>query len=363
MWRKPLHGASSRPKYLLDDVFRRRVEQAGNSCSRKRRSRIRFDKKRPPATIPRDSGYSGRPGETYSRTPIASAQDANRSKQEIEQELDAMQQIGVKWIRSIWRWDKIEWNQGKTGLRLLGLCCRRSLEAGHSLRAMSETPRRVGLPPRRKVTREYHSYPPKKGRLGNLRVPDGETTSSLASSIGKPGNETERPCIGWERFEDLCELQKTALPRGKTSRPLMQDPARGVFPGPGLATWISSYDWGAKDCFDVVSIHPLFGQEGEPRQRRLRNQGPSVWYWPSTAAKIDRSGFTEIGWPDDLAPGMDANRRAETIDGALFPSLPRIGGRRSSGSRSTPGVGGFPPPRPRRTHQHPEREADMHPRV
>ena len=56
---------------------------------------------------------------TYSRNHLNSPEQYNKSSEQIIGELDLMQEAGVKWVRSIWRWDKIEWTKGNPDYEFL----------------------------------------------------------------------------------------------------------------------------------------------------------------------------------------------------------------------------------------------------
>lgn len=305
MWRKPYVGFEP-SKYLLDDVSV--VALSGPELVQPKAAVSHSFDKSDPRDDPSRFGVFWTPWRTYSRTPIASAQDANRSRQEIEQELDAMRQIGVKWIRSIWRWDKIEWNQGKPDYGFLDYVVEEAWKRGiRFVPCLNTAPRWASTAP--EGCAEYHSYPPKTAHWETFVY---QMVSHFKSRIKYWETWNEPNGLYWlGTVEDLCELQKTAYRAAKRADPQCKI-LLGAFSGAGFGYMDQLLRLGAKDCFDVVSIHPYSGKK--------ENLDNAVYGTNAVRLVLAQYGcedrpiwFTEIGWPDDLAPGMHAKRRAELL--------------------------------------------------
>ena len=305
MWRKPYAGFEP-SKYLLDDVSV--VALSGPKPVQPKATVVHsFDK-----NDPRDNssrfGVFWTPWKAYSRTPLTTPQDGDRSRQEIEQELDAMQQIGVKWIRSIWRWDKIEWNQGKPDYAFLDYVVEEAWKRGiRFVPCLNTSPRWASTAPEGNA--EYHSYPPKTAAWENSVY---ELVNHFKPRIKYWETWNEPNGLYWlGTVEDFCELHKAAYRSAKKADPQCRI-LLGAFSGSGLGYMDQLLRLGAKDYFDLVSIHPYSGKQENVNNAARATRGIRLLL--AEYGCEDRPiWFTEIGWPTDMAPDMGTSHRAELL--------------------------------------------------
>ena len=305
MWRKP-YAEFEPTQYLLDDVSVVALS-APMSVLPKAAVAHSFDKNDPRDNASR-FGIYWTPWKAYSRSKLATPQEGNRSRQEIRQELDAMQQIGVTWIRSIWRWDKIEWRSGKPDYAFLDEVVEEAWKRGiRFVPCLSTSPRWASTAPEGEA--EYHSYPPK---MADWERFVSETVSHFKPRIKYWETWNEPNGLYWlGTIEDFYALHQAAYRAAKRADPHCRI-LLGAFAGSGLGYLDQLLRLGAKDDFDIVSIHPYSGvkenfDNADYGTRSLRLllaeygcEDRPIW-------------FTEIGWPTDMAPDMSAARRAELL--------------------------------------------------
>lgn len=305
MWRKP-YTDFEKCKYLLDDVSVI-VLSGPKPVQPQAAVKHSFD-----PNDPRDDssrfGVYWTPWKAYSRTSLTTPLEGDRSRQEIGQELDAMQQLGVKWIRSIWRWDKIEWNQGKPNYAFLDYVVEEAWKRGlRFVPCLNTSPRWASTAPEGHA--EYHSYPPKMADWGNFVY---ETINHFKPRIKYWETWNEPNGLYWlGSVEAFCELQKTAYRSAKRADPQCRI-LLGAFSGSGLGYMDQLLRQGAKDYFDLVSVHPYSG--------KMENLNNAAFGTRSIRLLLAEYGcedrpiwFTEIGWPTDMVPDMSTSRRAELL--------------------------------------------------
>lgn len=305
MWRKP-YTRFEASQYLLDDVSI--VALSGPKFVQPQAAVVHSFDKNDPRDDPSRFGVYWTPWRAYSRTPLKTPQDGDRSRHEIEQELDAMQEIGVKWIRSIWRWDKIEWNQGQPDYAFLDYVVEAAWQRGiRFVPCLNTLPRWASTAPESDA--EYHSHPPRLPAWEHFVY---ETVHHFKPRIKYWETWNEPNGQYWlGTVADFYELQKAAYCSAKKADPQCRI-LLGAFSGSGLGYMDQLLRLGSKDYFDLVSIHPYSG-----KQENLDN---AVRATKSVRLLLAEYGcedrpiwFTEIGWPSDLAPDMSTARRAELL--------------------------------------------------
>jgi hypothetical protein len=305
MWRKP--STRFEPShYLLDDVSI--VALSGPKSAEPQAAVVHSFDTNDPRDNPSRLGVYWTPWKAYSRTPLKTPRDGDRSRQEIGQELDAMREIGVKWIRSIWRWDKIEWNEGKPDYAFLDYVVEAAWQRGiRFVPCLNTTPRWASTAPEGDA--EYPSHPP---RLAAWERFVYETVRHFKPRIKYWETWNEPNGLYWlGSVADFYELHKAAYGSARKADPQCRI-LLGAFSGSGLGYMDQLLRLGIKDYFDLVSIHPYSG-----RQENLDN---AVRATRSVRLLLAEYGcedrpiwFTEIGWPTDLAPDTLAARRAELL--------------------------------------------------
>jgi hypothetical protein len=289
-------------EYLLDDVSLE-VLQSGKTVEPKRLvtpSFVSDDVRDEPSRY----GVYWTPWRTYAGTPLNSAHDHDKTRDEICQELDLMQRIGVKWIRSIWRWDKIEWNKGEYDYTLLDYVVTEAWKRDiRVVPALISSPRWASTAPRDEPA--FRVYPP------NLM--DWE------AFVYDIVNHFQRHIKYWEVWnepnifnrwngtvEDYFRLQKTAFMAARRADPRSKI-LLGAFSGSGAVYLDQLLRLGAKDYFDILSCHPYPRSDGldkiEYIVRGLRLvladhgcEDRPIW-------------FTEVGWTAEDVGGSDKRMR------------------------------------------------------
>ncbi len=319
LWREPFTGFEA-SRYLLDDI---KVEalrgpvfapvQAVSNIT----VRHSFDKD-DPRDDPSRFGVFWTPWRTYCRVPLKSPREFDRPSQEIDEELDAMRDAGVRWIRSIWRWDKIEWESGKPDYAFLDDVVERAWKRGiRFVPCLNTTPRWASTAPAEEE--EFRCYPPDQAAWSNFVF---QTVSHFKGRVKYWETWNEPNHVYWlGPAEAFCRHHQTAYRAAKVADPLCQI-LLGAFAGSGVSFLDQLLSMGIKDTFDVVSFHPYSFQKED-----VANADRSTEDVLRVLAEYGCEGrpvwFTEIGWPEDLAPGKGAARRAELLTllyGHPFPA-------------------------------------------
>ena len=308
-WLKPFAGFVE-SRYRLDDIS---IEALSGPVFAPARPAVAkavkhsFDK-----ADPRDDssrfGVFWTPWRTYCRVPLQTPRDFDRPSQEIDEELDAMHEAGVRWIRSIWRWDKIEWEAGKPDYAFLDDVVERAWKRGiRFVPCLNTTPRWASTAPAGEA--DFRCYPPDLAAWSNVVF---QTVTHFKGRI-KYWETWNEPNIGYwlGTAEEFCRHHQTAYRAAKAADPQCKI-LLGAFAGSGAGFLDQLLSMGVKDCFDVVSFHPY--------SVKIEDVSPAESMTEDVLRVLSAYGcedrpvwFTEIGWPGDLAPGMGAARRAELL--------------------------------------------------
>ncbi len=318
-WRKPFAGFVE-SRYLLDDIT---VEALSGPVFAPARPAVAkavkhsFDKD-DPRDDPSRFGVFWTPWRTYCRVPLKTPREFDRPVQEIDEELDAMQEAGVRWIRSIWRWDKIEWERGKPDYAFLDDVVERAWKRGiRFVPCLNTSPRWASTAPAGEA--EFRSYPPDLVAWSNFVF---QTVSHFKPRIKYWETWNEPNHWYWlGTAEEFCRHHRTAYLAAKEADPKCQI-LLGAFAGSGASFLDQILSMGIKDTFDVVSFHPYSGQKEDVANADRATE--DVLRVLSEYGCEDRPvWFTEIGWPEDLASGKAAARKAELLTllyGHPFPA-------------------------------------------
>ena len=309
-WRKPC-GDFELSHYLVDDisiaVLDIEIEPAKQPRKVVEHSFDAGDVRDNPSPF----GVYWTPWKAYSRTPLKSPQDLNRSKEEIEHDLDLMKQAGVKWIRSIWRWDKIEWNKGAPDYSFLDYVVEEALKRDiRILPGLYHTPRWTSTAP--EDNDEYYAFPPQMDdwdRFVYELVAHFRTKIKYWEIWNEPNHWFGYYWQG--TIEEFCELQKVAYRAAKRADPGCKV-LIGSFSDSGFGDLYRLLQMGAGEYFDIVSIHPYSN-----KNLNIDNAIHSVKAVRLALAQFDCEDkpiwFTEIGWPGDLAPSVSDQQRTEMM--------------------------------------------------
>ena len=238
-------------EYLLDDISME-VLEPGNPAAPKLPVTHSFVK-----GDPRDEaspyGVFWTAWKTYCRTPISDPHGYDKTHDEIRRELDLMQRIGVKWIRSIWRWDKLEWERGELDFALLDFVVteawRRDIRI---VPALTTPPRWASTAP--EDDPDYNIYPPKTDdwKTFVFRTVEHFKEHVKYWEIWNEPNVLDR----WNgTVEDYFQLQKTAFLAARRADPKCKL-LMGSFSGAPAHYLDGLLRLGAKDYFDILSYHP-----------------------------------------------------------------------------------------------------------
>ncbi|HNX33890.1 MAG TPA: beta-galactosidase [Kiritimatiellia bacterium] len=318
-WRKSFAGFEE-SRYLLDDIS---IEALSGPVFAPARSAVAkavkhsFDKA-DPRDDPSRFGVFWTPWRTYCRVPLKTPREFDRPSQEMDEELDAMRDAGVRWIRSIWRWDKIEWEAGKPDYAFLDDVVERAWKRGiRFVPCLNTTPRWASTAPADDP--DFRCYPPELTAWSNFVF---QTVSHFKGRIKYWETWNEPNHVYWSgTVDEFCRHHQTAYRAAKAADPQCQI-LLGAFAGSGAVFLDQLLSMGVKDYFDVVSFHPYSGQKEsiDPAERMTAH----VLRVLSEYGCEDRPvWFTEIGWPGDLAPGIGAARQAELLTllyGHAFPA-------------------------------------------
>jgi len=274
------------------------------------------------ADDPRDNrspyGVYWTPWRTYCGTPLTAAHEFDKTHEEICRDLDLMQRIGVRWIRSVWRWDKIEWQQGQFDYALLDFVVaeawRRQIRI---VPALATPPRWASTAPRDEPS--FHIYPP---QLPAWETFVEQTVRHFHTRI-KYWEVWNEPNImhRWSgTAEDYFRLVRATSTTARRADPTAQI-LIGALAQSGFAFLDQLLAMGAKDYFQVVSCHPYPHKDGQPRIEALVERLRLVL---ADYGCEDRSiWFTEVGWKAaDVGGSAERIRRlrafyAQPFDGAV----------------------------------------------
>ena len=283
-------------EYLLDDVSME-VLEAGKPVEPKLPVVPSFVK-----DDPRDDaspyGVFWTPWRTFCRTAISGPRDYDKTTDEIRQELDLMQRIGVKWIRSMWRWDKLEWSQGEFDFALLDFVVAEAWKRDiRIVPAFATCPRWASTAPEGEP--DFRIYPPKWKDWENFvfRTVDHFKGHVKYWEVWNEPNILNR----WNgTIEDYFQLQKATFIAARRADPQCKL-LMGAFSQAPAYYLDALLRLGAKDYFDVLSCHPYPRKDGlakvDYQVRRIRAvladygcEDRPIW-------------FTEIGCKAESAGG------------------------------------------------------------
>jgi hypothetical protein len=293
-------------RYLVDDISIK-VLSTSEIVQPKEGVTHSFDSN-DPRDNPSKFGVYWTPWRAYCRTSIKSPVDYNRSKQEIEQELDYMKQAGVKWIRSIWRWDKIEWNKGQADYAFLDYVVEEAWKRDiRFVPCLHTVPRWASIAPT--GNSEYYSFPPNMDDWDNFVY---QMVNHFKHRIKYWETWNEPNCTYWlGTLGDYFELQKTAYLAAKRADPRCKI-LIGAFNLGGFGYLDQLLHLGAKDYFDIISFHPY--------PVTFEKLDGAIYYIKAMRLVLAQYGcegrpmwFTEMGWPESLLPKDSDQQRAELL--------------------------------------------------
>ena len=303
MWKKPYTGFVP-SCYLIDDIS---IAVLGKSeiASPKDIVTHSFDGN-DPRDNPSKFGVYWTPWRTWCRTSINSPEDYNRSNQESEQQLDLMKQAGIKWIRSIWRWDKIEWNMMQPDYTFLDYVVEEAWKRDiRFVPCLHTVPRWASTAST--GNSEYNCFPPHMEYWDNFVY---NIVNHFKHRIKYWETWNEPNYYYWlGTSEDYFELQKTAYLAAKRADPQSKI-LIGAYAIAGAGHLDQLLQLGAKDYFDLVSIHPY------PPKDASVNYNSFLAYQVRTMRMVmaqygceDRPiWFTEVRYVTD-----DKNKEAEML--------------------------------------------------
>jgi hypothetical protein len=170
-----------------------------------------------------------------------------------------MQQIGVKWIRSVWRWDKLEWKQGEFDFALLDFVVEEAWRRDIRMApALATPPRWASIAP--EGDPEFQIYPPKMKAWDALvfHAVDHFKERVKYWEVWNEPNVYHR----WNgTIEDYFQLQKTAFQAARRADPRSKL-LMGSFAGAPAYYLDGLLRLGARDYFDVLSYHPYPRKHG-----------------------------------------------------------------------------------------------------
>ncbi len=302
MQQKPYTGFIP-SRYLVDDVSIK-VLSTSEIVQPKEGVTHSFDNS-DPRDNPSKFGVFWTPWRTYSRNRLQSPLDYDRSKLEIEQELDLMKQAGVKWIRSIWRWDKIEWNKGQPDYAFLDYVVEEAWKRDiRFVPCLNTAPKWASTAP---GNNEYYSFPPKMDDWDNF-VYQIVTHFKHRIKYWETWNESNH----WYwlgTLEDYFELQKTAYLAANRADPKCKI-LIGAYAGGGFGHLDQLLQLGAKDYFDIISFHPYPGTS-EKVNGAIYHINAMRMVLAQYGCEDRPMWFTEMGWPESALSSNQ--RRAELL--------------------------------------------------
>jgi len=310
-WTKPI-AVPSDTEYLLDDISVE-ILKAGKTAAPKRPVTPSFvlgDARDNPSLY----GVFWTPWRTYCGVPISTPHDYDKTHDEIRQELDLMQRIGVKWVRSIWRWDKMEWSKGQFEHALLDFVVAEAWKRDiRIVPALATTPRWTSTAPPDEPA--FRIYPP--------RLADWETF------VHHIVNHFKQQIKYWEVWnepnvfsrwhgtvEDYFHLQRATFRSARRADPSSKI-LLGAFAQSGHAYLDQLLRLGAKDYFDILSCHPYPGKGGTDKIEYMVDRLRLVL---ADHGCEDRPiWFTEVGWKDeDAGSAAERNRWVNNLYGRSF---------------------------------------------
>jgi len=309
-WKKPMENFEA-THYLIDNISIVVLDKEIHKMKEPREiTSHSFD-----ANDVRDNdskfGIYWTPWSTFCRNILKTPQDANKSKEQIIKELDLMQEVGIKWIRSIWRWDKIEWEKGKPDYEFLDFVVEEAWKRDiRFLVGLYNTPSWTSTAPAGYA--EYYSFPPKMNDWDNFvyHLVDHFKSKIKYWEIWNEPNHW----FGyyWQGTTgDFFELQKVAYQAAKKADPTCMM-LIGSFSDSGSGMLSHLLKMGIKDYFDIVSIHPYSNDK-----LNIDNAIYAVKAVRLILAQYEYDDkpiwFTEIGWPGDLASSVTDAQRADML--------------------------------------------------
>ncbi len=308
-WRKPFSGFVP-SRYLLDDIAVEALSGPVFPPARPAASKPvkpSFDEN-DPRDDPSRFGVFWTPWRTYCRVPLKSPREFDRPSQEIDEELDTMREAGVRWIRSVWRWDKIEWEAGQRDYAFLDDVVERAWKRGiRFVPCLHTVPRWASTAPAGNP--DFRCFPPDLTGWSNFVF---QTVSHFKGRVKywETWNEPNH----WYWFgtvEDFYQHHQTAYRAAKAADPQCKI-LLGAFAHSGASFLKQLLEMGALDFFDIVSFHPYSG-EGEDISPADRMTREILRVLTDYGCEDRPIWFTETGWPEDLAPSKTAQRRAELL--------------------------------------------------
>jgi len=311
-WKKPTEDFVA-ANYLIDDITLAVLDTEINEMKKARDNVSHsFDE-----SDVRDNhsrfGVYWTPWKAYSKFSHNTPEDYNKSKEEIEQELDLMQETGVKWVRSVWRWDKIEWTKGNPDYEFLDYVVEEAWKRDiRILAGLFYTPNWASTAPA--GYSDYCTFPPNMDDWESFVY---NLVSHFKSKIKywEIWNEPNQ----WNSYywqgtaNDFLELQKVGYNAAKNA-----DPDCGIlfgaFAGSGFGDLYKLLELGIKDYFDILSIHPYSASS----DLNVDNAVYAVKVVRLALAQYECENkpiwFTEIGWPkSSSASDISDSQRAEML--------------------------------------------------
>ena len=255
--RWPADADVKNTEYLLDDISMT-VLEAGKPAIPARPIVPSFEKD-DPRDEPSPYGVFWTAWKTYCRTPISEPHQYDKTRDEIRRELDLVQQIGVKWIRTIWRWDKLEWERGKFDFALLDFVVAEAWRRDIRIVPALTTPPRWASPAPQDDD-EYNIYPP---NMADWEAFVFHTVDHFKERV-KYWEIWNEPNIQdrWNgSIEDYFQLQKAAFLAARRADPRSKL-LMGSFSGAPAYHLDALLRLGAGDYFDVLSYHPYPRKHG-----------------------------------------------------------------------------------------------------
>ncbi|MCX7885681.1 MAG: beta-galactosidase [Verrucomicrobiae bacterium] len=282
--------AKRNAKYLLDDVSMEVIEAGHASVKPKRAVVHSFDKDDARDEASRYGVY-WTPWKRWGMASIAEPRQYDKTKEEIINELDLMERIGIKWIRSLWRWDKVEWEKGNYDFALLDYVVAEAWKRGiRFVPCLATPPRWASTAP--ESAPDFRAYPPKREAWANFvqRMVDHFKDKIKYWEIW---NEPNLPNYWIGTALDYYELVKAASTSAKRADPRCKI-LMGGFAWTGREYVTNLLKLGAKDHFDILSCHPYPGKRGADRVNFMTRSLRLVLAQHNCEYKP--IWFTEIGW-------------------------------------------------------------------
>lgn len=310
-WTKPI-TAPPDTEYLLDDVSVEILKHGRTPASRRPVT---------PSCVLADvrdnsslHGVFWTPWRTYCGVPISTPHDYDKTHDEIRKELDLMQRIGIKWVRSIWRWDKIEWDKGQFHYELLDFVVAEAWKRDiRIVPALATPPRWTSTAPPDEPA--FRIYPPD---LADWETFVHHVVNHFKERIKYWEVWNEPNIFGrWHgTVEDYFRLHRAAFAAARRADPSSKV-LLGAFANSGHAYLDRLMRLGVKDYFDILSCHPYPGKGGPDKIEHMVNRLRLVL---ADHGCEDRPiWFTEVGWKDeDAGSPTERNRWVSDLYARAF---------------------------------------------